>query len=91
MKFSEDRISNLAHKIWDALYDDDLADYPDEAKVLLGIKSALTSYLKTEDEIDDAAREKIATLKRGVTEGSREWDILYRQYYDEEARRRGFS
>ena len=28
MHVSEDRISHLAHKIYDKLYDDDLADFP---------------------------------------------------------------
>ena len=90
MKFSEDRISHLAHKVWDALYDDDLADYPDEAKALKGIKAALENYLSTDDQIDDFVRKKIQSLKRGVSEGSREWDILYKKYFEEEAQRRGF-
>lgn len=90
MKLSEDRISHIAHKIWDGLYNDDLVDYPDETKALQGIKLAMNQYLKTDDAIDTFAREKIASLKRGVAEGSREWDILYRQYYEEEANRRNF-
>lgn len=90
MKLSEDRISHIAHKIWDGIYNDDLVDYPDEAKALKEIKAIMISYLKTDDEIDTLTREKIASLKRGVAEGSREWDILYRQYYEEEANRRRF-
>jgi hypothetical protein len=90
MKLSEDRISHIAHKIWDALYDEDLVDYTDDDKALKGIKLAMAGYLRTDDEIDDAARQKIASLKRGVSEGSREWDILYQKYYEEEAKRRNF-
>ncbi len=41
------------------------------------------------DAIDVAARRKIASLKRGVVEGSAEWNILYRRYRDEELRKRG--
>lgn len=90
MKLSEDRISHIAHKIWDALYDEDLVDYPDETRALQGIKTAMARYLKTDDEIDEAVRETIASLKRGVAEGSREWEILYQKYYEDEAKRRGF-
>jgi hypothetical protein len=84
MKFSDDRISHLAHLIHDGLYHDDLVDYPDEDRALREIKRTLIEYFKVEDAADQAAREKIATLKRGVTEGSREWDILYRKYFEEE-------
>ena len=90
MKLSEERISHLAHLIWDALYDEDLADYPDEEETLKGIKRAIFEHLKTDDQIDDLVREKIASLKRGVQEGSREWDILYRKYYEEEAAKKRF-
>lgn len=90
MRLSEDRISHIAHLIWDGLYNDDLVDYPDDGKALQGIKKAMVQYLKVDDEIDDAIREKIASLKRGVAEGSREWEILYLKYYEEEAIRRNF-
>lgn len=90
MKISEDRISHLAHLVWDGLYNDKLADYSDDEEALKCIKRAMTDYLKTDDQIDDAVRNTIASLKRGVQEGSREWDILYRKYYEEEANRRRF-
>jgi len=90
MKLSEDRISHISHLIWDALYDDDLVDYPDDDAALLGIKRAFNECMQTEDQIDDFVRQKIASLKRGVQEGSREWDIMYRKYYEEEAARRHF-
>jgi len=90
MKLSEERISHLAHLVWDALYDDDLADYANDEEALKAIKRAMNDYLKTEDQIDDLARQKIASLKRGVQEGSREWDILYKKYYEEEALKKRF-
>ena len=43
------------------------------------------------DEVDQAAKTKVASLKRGVTEGSPEWDILYGKYFEEEMQRRGHS
>lgn len=90
MKLNEDRLTHIAHQVWDALYNDDLVDYPDETQALQGIKKVMTQYFKTDDEIDTLVRDKISSLKRGVAEGSREWDILYRQYYEEEANRRRF-
>ena len=34
--------------------------------------------------VDDLVREKISWQKRDFPEGGREWEILYRQYYQEE-------
>jgi len=87
MRFSDDRISHLSHLIHDGLYHDDLVDYSDEDKALREIKKILIEYFKVEEEADRLAREKIATLKRGVSEGSREWDVLYRKYFEEELAR----
>ena len=88
-KFSDDRISHLAHLIHNKLYQDLLADYPDEDKALREIKKTLIDYFKVDDEADQAAREKISSLKRGVSEGSREWEVLYRKYFEEELRKKG--
>ncbi len=89
MKFSEDRISHLAHLIHDGLYNDMLVEYPDEDKTLRELKKMLNDYFRIEDEVDDVVRAKIASLKRGVFEGSREWDVLYKKYSEEEMSKRG--
>ncbi len=90
MRLSEDRISHLAHLVSDGVWKDDLVDFNDDDKVLLEIKRAVTEYLKVEDEADTAARDKIRSLSRDVPEGSREWDILYRKYFEEEISKKGF-
>ena len=41
-------------------------------------------YVRIEDEVDTFVRQKIAKLSRRVPEGGREWDILYRKYFEEE-------
>ena len=47
------------------------------------------SLLNQEAKIDLAARQKIDTQKRTILEGSQEWDILYRKYYNEEVKKLG--
>lgn len=89
MKFSDDRILHISHLIHDRLYQDLLVDYPDEDKAIREIKRTLIEYFRVEDEAAQAAREKISHLKRGVPEGSREWDLLYRKYLEEELTKRG--
>jgi hypothetical protein len=89
VRLSEDRISHIAHLITDAVWKDDLVDFKDDDRVLSETKKVLSDYLRGEDEADSAARDKIRTLSRDVPEGSREWDILYRKYFEEELGRKG--
>jgi len=90
LRLSEDRISHLAHLISDGIWKDDLVDYKSDEKALLEIKKAITDYFKVEDEADSIARDKIRSLSRDVPEGSREWDILYKKYFEEERAKKGF-
>lgn len=88
MRLSEERIFHICHKIHDRLYLDELVDYTDEDEALVVIKKVFTEFLVMEDQIDEAVRTKIATLKKGVTEGSPEWEILHRKYFEEEMRKK---
>jgi len=84
MRLTEDRISHLSHRVIDRLYKDDIADFPDEARALREAKAVFMSYVRVEDEVDTFVRQKIAKLSRRVPEGGREWEILYRKYFEEE-------
>ncbi len=88
-KFSDDRLAHVSHLIHDALYQDMLVEYPDEDKALREIKRTLIDYFRVEEEAEGLVREKIAKLKRGVAEGSHEWEVLYRKYFEEELAKKG--
>jgi len=88
MRLSEDRISHLAHLVVDRLYKDDLADFRDEAAALREAKAAFQAFVRAHEEVDAFVRRKIASLSRRVPEGGREWEILYRKYFEEEIARR---
>jgi hypothetical protein len=90
LRLSEDRISHIAHLIFDGVWKDDLVDFSDDDKALHEIKRIITDFLKVEDEADTAARKKIRSLSRDVPEGSREWDILYKKYLEEELSKKKF-
>ncbi|MGB6991233.1 MAG: DUF507 family protein, partial [Candidatus Sulfotelmatobacter sp.] len=49
----------------------------------------LEDLLNHEERIDQAARLKIESQKRTILEGSQEWDILYRKYYNVEVKKLG--
>ena len=84
---SESRISHLAHLIIDGLWKQDLADFPNEARALAETKRVLQEFFGGEDRLEEAAREKILSLSRRIAPGSREWDVLYRKYLEEERRK----
>jgi len=91
MKLSEERISHLARIVVDGIWNDDLVDYVDDDAALRAAKKGLTEFMEKLDEVDTAAKEKVASLKRGVTEGSPEWDVMYAKYFEEEMQRRGHT
>ena len=90
MRLSDDRISHIAHLVFDGIWNDDLVDFVDDKKVLDDIKRTITSFMKIEDDADTSARNKIRSLSRDVPEGSREWDILYKKYFEEEISKKRF-
>jgi uncharacterized protein len=88
---SEDRQTHWAHILVDGVYNADLVDFTDEDQALRAAKRAIAEFMKEEVDLDNRARTKVLSLKRGVIEGSPEWDILYRKYYEEERNKRGQS
>ena len=89
MRLSEDRISHISHLLQDMLAQNkNVEALKPEERILREIKRTITDELKFEDEADAAARRTIQSLSRRVPEGSREWDVLYRKYFEEEMNRR---
>jgi len=89
MRLSEDRIYHISHLIQDMLIRNRNVDVLlTEERMLREIKRTIADELKFEDDADEAARRTIQSLSRKVPEGSREWDVLYRKYVEEEMNRR---
>jgi len=86
---SDGRISALSHLVLAELKRADVADLRPDRLVLQEIKTVLAEYLQVDDALDVKVRRKIASLSRRVPEGSAEWDVLYRQYFEEEKRKLG--
>lgn len=89
MKLSEDRILFLAREALNHLQQEKLAEISNFPLALRQGRELLAQWGQSADRIDLAARRKISSLKRNVVEGSAEWQILYRRFRDEEARKKG--
>jgi hypothetical protein len=83
-------VNKVAHLVTDALAEmDDLDFIEDRNTIRLEVRKILEEVLNQEEKIDQAARHKIENQKRTILEGSQEWDILYRKYYNEEVKKLG--
>jgi len=90
MRISPDKLNKLAHTVADTLAEiDEVGFLEDRNTIRQEARKALTALLSQEAGIDDAARKKIANQKKQIPEGSQEWEILYRKYYNDEVRKLG--
>lgn len=89
MRWSEERISHLAHQVYNDLWKADLIDVPDEGRALGALKQALAQIVAVEEEVDAVVRDKLTRQKKVV--GSHDWQIMYERYHREELGRRGWS
>ena len=90
MRLSRDKVNKVAHVITDALAETDELDFVEDRNTIrLEVRRILEELLNQEEKIDQSARHKIENQKRTILEGSQEWDILYRKYYNEEVKKLG--
>jgi hypothetical protein len=90
MRLSRDKVNKLAHTIADALAGIDSVEFVEDRNTIrMEARRLLEELLKAEELIDKAARQKIENQRKTIMEGSQEWDILYRKYYNEEVKKLG--
>lgn len=88
VRLSDNRIAALARQILRAIAVE--GEVISERAALVEAKRLLTDHFQRDDKIDEIVRRKIASLSRRVVPGSTEWDVLYRRYFEEEARKHKF-
>lgn len=90
MRLSREKINKLAHAVADTLAEMDNVDFiEDRNSIRLEARRVLELLMAQEAKIDAAARQKIESQRRTILEGSQEWDILYRKYYNDEVKKLG--
>ncbi|SPE27109.1 conserved hypothetical protein [Candidatus Sulfotelmatomonas gaucii] len=90
MRISRDKLNKLAHTVADTLAEVDAVGFlEDRNTIRQEARKALEILLVEEAKIDGMARQKIANQRKIILEGSQEWEILYRKYYNEEVRKLG--
>jgi hypothetical protein len=90
MRISRDKVNKLAHTIADTLAEIPECDFlEDRNTIRQEARKALEELLTAEMKLDAAARLKIASQRKIILEGSQEWEILYRKYYNDEVKKLG--
>lgn len=89
-RLSREKVNFLARQILDSLFENDEVEFLSESnEIRLSVVKTLEEELKLYDLIDKKAIEKIQSQKKAIEEGSREWEILYRKYYNDEISKLG--
>ena len=90
MRISSDKVNKLAHTVADTLAEIDECDFMEDRNTIRQeARKALEKLLAEETKLDANARLKIASQRKIILEGSQEWDILYRKYYNDEVKKLG--
>jgi hypothetical protein len=90
LKLSREKINFLARQILKLLFENEQVEFLVEPnEIRLSVVRSIEEEMKLYDQIDKKAIEKIQSQKKAIEEGSREWEILYRKYYNEEISKLG--
>ena len=88
MKLSRDKVVRLSHLIFNEFnQDEEIEFFAEPSEIRQEIFKLISDEMKADEAIDAIVRRKIETQKRAIVEGSDEWEVLYRKYYEEEAAR----
>lgn len=89
MRITRDKLNKLARSIETAIKTDEVEFIEDPLTIRQKSREILEALLNEEEKIDKAARLKIESQRKIIPEGSAEWDILYRKYYNDEVKKLG--
>jgi hypothetical protein len=85
VKLSRERVLHLSHLVLRQLNEDDSVEFfADPQEIRQDVVKLIQDEMKVDEVIDAAVRRRISSQKRGIPEGSSEWDVLYRKYYEDE-------
>ncbi len=86
MKLSREKVVHLSHLILNYMNnDEEIEFFADPQEIRTQIFQMISDEMRADEAIDALVRRKIESQKRTIAEGTDEWDVLYRKYYEEES------
>jgi hypothetical protein len=85
LKLSRNKVNFLTRLIVDYIEKNEDVDYlEDIGNIRLKVFHLIMDELRMYEDIEERAKERVSSQKRNIPEGSREWEILFRKYSNEE-------
>ena len=89
-RLSREKVNFLSKRVLDLLSKNDRVEFLDDPnEIRLIIVRSIEEEMRLYETLDRRAIEKIQSQKKSIEEGSREWEILYRKYYNDELTKLG--
>jgi hypothetical protein len=89
-RLSREKVNFLSRQVLNCLMKNDQVEFlDDDNEIRLTIVRSIEEEIRLYEQLDKKAIEKIQSQRRAIEEGSREWEILYRKYYNEELSKLG--
>jgi len=90
MMLSDDKITHTTHVLLKGLMEKGLIILKeDDSLVRREIKRTITNELKFGEDLDAEVRKKLQSYTKKLVEGSPEWEIMYRKFFEEEDAKKG--
>ena len=88
MRLSHERCVHLSHQVINFFEDDDRVEFLSEPnEIRQKILQILEAEMARQDELEETIRRKITTQRRDIPEGSAEYEVLFRKYYEDEMKK----
>lgn len=92
MKLTHEKTIKLSHEILSAIMALDEIEIFEEPNVIrLEVVKILNDLMREEERVEESVRNQISSQKRTIPEGSAEWEILHRKYYQDALRKLGVT
>ena len=92
MKLTREKILQLSHQVITAIESlDEVEIFEEPNTIRQQVVKILNDIMHEEEKIDESVRQHITSQRRVIPEGSAEWDILYRKYYNDALSKLGIT
>jgi hypothetical protein len=90
LKLSRNKVNCLTRLIIEYIEINEELDYVEDiGNIRLKLFHIIMNELRMYEDIENNAKERVNSQKKTIPEGSREWEILFRKYANEELNKLG--
>lgn len=90
LKLSRNKVNCLTRLIIDYIEINEELDYVEDiGNIRLKLFHIIMNELRMYEDIENKSKERVNSQKKSIPEGSREWEILFRKYANEELNKLG--